>query len=87
MGLRKLSTNTYDDRVQLVEDLCTAIENDPRSVEEIADEAEVVPSTIYFWLNGDTYAPRINTMSKVATALGYVFVLRKAKSGNVRRIK
>ena len=47
------------------------------NVEDVAYNAEVAPSTIYFWLEGKTRFPRLNTIIKVAYALGYELKLVK----------
>lgn len=55
----------------------------------IADEAEVHWTTLYNWCAGKTTKPRIDTLSRVARAMGYEIVLKraKAKPPKLRRIK
>lgn len=57
-------------RVRLFLDLLTCIQDSGFSVDALAHEAGVAPATIYFWLDGKTKRPRIDTVHKVATALG-----------------
>lgn len=57
-------------RVRLFLDLLTCIQDSGFSVDALAQEAGVAPATIYFWLDGKTKHPRIDTVHKVATALG-----------------
>jgi predicted transcriptional regulator len=48
---------------------------------DLADKAEVSYSTLYFWLDGKTQRPRLDTLSKVAKAMGYGIELVKSKKG------
>ena len=57
-------------RTDIVNELCAAIEQDRRSVFNLAQAAGVSEVTIYFWLNGTTANPKIDTIAKVAHALG-----------------
>lgn len=57
-------------RVRLFLDLLTCIQDSGFSVEALANEAGIAPATLYFWLDGKTKHPRIDTVHKVATALG-----------------
>lgn len=57
-------------RVRLFLDLLTCIQASGFSIEALAHEAGVAPATIYFWLEGKTRTPRIDTVHKVAAALG-----------------
>lgn len=43
----------------------------------LAHDAGVSPQTLWSWVEGRTISPRINTMVKVATALGYDIALTK----------
>lgn len=58
-------------RTQLFLDLLTEIRNSGWNFEALAEEAGVAEATLYFWLNGYVKHPRIDTISKVATALGF----------------
>ena len=44
----------------------------------LAHDADVSPQTIWMWVEGRTVSPRINTMVKVAAALGYDIALVKS---------
>lgn len=57
-------------RVRLFLDLLTCIQDSGFSVDALAQEANVAPATLYFWMDGKTKHPRIDTVHKVATALG-----------------
>jgi transcriptional regulator with XRE-family HTH domain len=46
----------------------------------ISEQAGVSMSAMYFWMNGTTTNPRIDTLTKVANVLGYEIVLRKMKA-------
>ncbi len=58
-------------RTQLFLDVITAIRDSGWNLEALAEEAGVADSTIYFWLNGYVKHPRIDTICKVAAALGF----------------
>ncbi len=45
----------------------------------LAHDAGVSPQTLWCWESGRTISPRINTMVKVATALGYSIDLVRSK--------
>jgi len=47
------------------------------NVDWVAQEAGVATSTIYFWLEGRTMYPRLDTITKVARAIGYDIQLVK----------
>lgn len=55
----------------------------------IADEAQVHWGTLYAWTHGNTLRPRIDTLSRVARAMGYELTLSrvKAKVPRLRRVK
>lgn len=57
-------------RVRVFLDLLTCIQDSGFAIEALAQEAGVAPATLYFWLDGKTKHPRIDTVHKVATALG-----------------
>lgn len=40
-------------------------------LKSVAQNAEVNLSTIYFWLDGTTRTPRLDTFIRVAEAIGY----------------
>lgn len=48
-------------------------------IHSVAAQADVAPATIYFWLDGTTKTPRIDTLSRVARVIGYRFKLVRAK--------
>ena len=47
----------------------------------LAETARVSPCTLYNWLDGTTRFPRLDTIFKVARAMGYDIVLQK-RSGH-----
>jgi DNA-binding phage protein len=57
-------------RTEIVNELCAAIEQDRRSIFNIALAAGVDQFTLYRWLRGATANPRIDTIAKVAQVLG-----------------
>lgn len=59
------------------EKLCNVLRN--KDLQKVADDANVSVSTLYHWVDGKTQNPHINTLAKVAYALGYKFKLVKGK--------
>ena len=57
-------------RTKLFLDLLTAIRDSGFTLDALAKEAEVAPATLYFWVSNYTKHPRVDTVTKVATALG-----------------
>jgi DNA-binding phage protein len=49
------------------------------NIESVAADAHVSPSTIYFWMAGKTHFPRLDTISRVADAVGFEIRLVKIK--------
>jgi DNA-binding phage protein len=47
------------------------------NVRATAEFAGVAPATIYFWLDGTTRQPRLTTIIKVASAVGFDIALIK----------
>lgn len=78
-------------RVQLFLDLLMCIQDSGFTVEALAEEAGVAPATLYFWLTGHVKKPRIDTVHKVAHALGFDLrlyrVRRVVPSANRKRMK
>lgn len=52
-------------------------------IQDIAEQAEVSPGTLYLWLDGTTKAPQLRTIAAVLDVLGYALVVTK-KSGAAR---
>jgi len=48
-------------------------------IKSVAIEAEVAPATIYFWLCGKTKKPRLDTVARVANAIGFDLQLVRKK--------
>ena len=73
--------------VRALAQLCTAIMNDPRSVEDIARASGVDRNTIWFWVRGQTTNPNIAQVDKVARALGFSLELSpiRARAGSPAR--
>ena len=66
------------ERIALFEDLKGIIsEYNPLWIEQ---ECGVTDQTIYNWLSGKTRKPRLDTIVKVAKAVGYEVTLRKITS-------
>ena len=57
-------------RTEIVNELCAAIEQDGRSLFNIAKAAGITDKALYHWLSGHTSNPRIDTIAKVAQVLG-----------------
>ena len=55
------------------------------NVEYVASEANVAPSTIYFWLDGTTMFPRLDTIAKVARVVG--FEIKLVRVGKQKPVK
>jgi transcriptional regulator with XRE-family HTH domain len=53
------------------------------NIESVAEEANLAPSTLYFWLDGKTRKPRLDTIIRAAEAIGFDVGLIK-KQVNVR---
>jgi DNA-binding phage protein len=53
----------------------------------ISEESGVSPAAIYFWMNGKTTNPRLDTLYKVVHVLGYELVLKKIGRLNLRVVK
>jgi DNA-binding phage protein len=49
------------------------------SIQSVADVSGVRTSTMYFWLDGTTRCPRLDTIVKVAKAMGYELQLAKTE--------
>lgn len=81
MAKRKVSLDTEKQREKLFLDIIMHLlrYNDAER-RYIAIQAGVSISCIYSWTHGKTMTPRIDTLSKVARALGYEIVLTRAKS-------
>lgn len=48
-------------------------------VADVAEKAAVCPATIYFWLDGTTQKPRMDTVIKVARAVGWEISLKRRR--------
>jgi DNA-binding phage protein len=71
-------------RAQIFANLVSLI--DQYDLASLAREAEVSHQTLWNWLYGTTYNPHINTMIKVANAVGYDIALRKRASTGLRKV-
>ena len=58
--------------------------NGEAEMKELAKASKVGVSTIYAWKNGTTITPRIDTLTKVARALGYEIVLKRSRRAPLR---
>lgn len=58
---------------------------DGYNIQSVSDTSGVATATLYFWLDGTTRLPRLDTVIRVADALGYELVLvPKEKKGKKR---
>ena len=62
-------------RTEIVNELCAAIEQDGRSLFNIAKAAGITDKALYHWLSGRTPNPRIDSLARVAGVLGREIVL------------
>tara|TARA_B110000093_G_C12800474_1_gene338568 strand:+ start:190 stop:459 length:270 start_codon:yes stop_codon:yes gene_type:complete len=62
-------------RLEIVNDLCSLLEG--RDLVAVAREAEVHISTVTKWVTGQTLAPRIDTMLRVASAVNHDITLKR----------
>ena len=46
-------------------------------ISSVARSADVAQATIYFWLEGRTKTPRIDTITKVADVIGFELALAR----------
>lgn len=60
-------------RNKLFIELCELLQG--WNIISVANAAEVSPTTIYYWLDGTVNLPRLDTIVKVAEAIGYELVL------------
>jgi DNA-binding phage protein len=73
-------------QAKLLKELIRFIPTDWQGRIELAKDAGICPQTLWSWAEGVTLSPRINTMVKVATALGYELTMAKSKP-NLRLVK
>lgn len=69
-GKRRGDGETPKDPQPFVNELIAAIEQDGRSLFNIAHAAGVTDKTLYCWLNGHVANPKIDSIDKVARVLG-----------------
>lgn len=80
MPQRKRKPLPLDSRTALFWSIINLLINKGRqSHKDIAQSAEISPSTIHNWCYGTVTRPRIDTLTKVAGALGYEIVLKKPR--------
>lgn len=74
------------DKDRLFIELIKLLEKQPASKwPQIAEEAEVCLATLYNWCYGTTFNPHLNTVMRVARAMGYEVRFEKAKP-NLRKV-
>lgn len=56
-------------------------------LKEIAYNADVSITTIHNWRTGKTFAPRINTLIKVSSVLGFNISLTRKRKSNLNLVK
>jgi DNA-binding phage protein len=57
------------------------------AMRELAHASGVGESTLYSWKLGTTMTPRIDTLTKVAKALGYEIVLKRTRRAPIRAVR
>jgi len=72
----KIQNNS--DHMQLFEQLCNIINS--YNVNWLSEESGVSSQAIYFWLSGKTRKPRLDTIFKVARAVGWNLTLIKERA-------
>ena len=70
---------TEQQRAQIFLDLITVLGT--HDLRDVAESANVSKQTLTNWVSGPTYNPHLNTILKVANALGLELVLRKNRGG------
>ena len=53
----------------------------------LADTARVSHATLYKWMDGTTRFPRLDTIFKVARAMGYDIVLQKRAGKHLKAVR
>lgn len=66
-------------QAKMLKELIKHIPSDWTGMRELAHDAGVSAFTLYSWVEGITVSPRLNTMIKVATAVGYSIELVKPR--------
>lgn len=82
----KKSLRVASSRAEIVEIICEEIRSRRVSVAWLSEQSGVYQATIYFWLDGTTYAPRISTLVAVAEALGFDIVLQRKTGRRLRAV-
>lgn len=59
------------ERLALLDELCNALPHDKTELAELAQRANVSPSTLYRWTAGITKFGRLDTVQRVGAALGW----------------
>lgn len=73
------------EQIKLFEDLKGILNG--YCVESVAEASGVATSTLYFWLDGKTRKPRLDTIVKVADALGYQLQLVERSQPMTRPVR
>lgn len=85
MKRRAVKLDTKDRRAKLFLDVIGILMRyDDTEKRELALQAGVHWVTLYAWCSGKTNAPRIDTLVKVASALGFEIFLHRKTAGVVR---
>jgi len=79
---RKLKVRT---KINIFEQLLGIIHG--YNVEWLSEASGVAQATIYFWLDGTTTRPRLDTISKVAKVVGYRLCLTRDSAPRLRSVK
>jgi DNA-binding phage protein len=86
MAKRKLKQITIN-RSEIFSDLISILDAEGVDLNRLAEDASVSLQTLRNWLWGTTFNPHINTMLKVADALGYDIALRRRAGTRLRIVK
>jgi len=75
----KLKIQDDDQREKIFMEILSLLWSEEKDFKTLSQKAGVSISTLYNWAELKVFAPRIDTLSKVARALGYEIVLRLNK--------
>lgn len=85
---RKIHIKSEVEKAKMFKDLIRHIPKDWDGMANMAERAGVATVTLYNWKTGITTSPRISTLIKVATVVGYeVQLVRIKPNPKLRMIK
>ena len=87
MRAKAKKAKQYVEREAIVDQIVDIIDGlNDQGKKDLADEAEVHWTTMYNWISGKVRKPRIDTLAKVARALGYDIALRAKHKARLRKV-